>query len=243
MTTFFDNRWTKLLFSKTDEEKIVMSLTERQKKIINFIENWFSEYEYAPSVRDIQLGCQISSTSVVQYNLDKLKSLGMIKSDSEVSRSLTLLSNRNINKYNYLPTDNETVAVPMLGTIAAGSPFPLPEEDSWSDIAGKDFIDLPQSIVGRGDDIYALKIKGESMIDALISDGDTLIMQHTKTVLNGQMAAVKIKSENTTTLKHYYNQGKLTRLEPANSQIPPILLDSNDVEIIGRVMAIWRLLP
>ena len=80
------------------------------------------------------------------------------------------------------------------------------------------------------------------MIDALISDGDTLIMQHTKTVLNGQMAAVKIKSENTPTLKHYYNQGKLTRLEPANSQIPPILLDSADVEIIGRVMAIWRLL-
>ena len=69
----------------------MITLTERQKKIVSFIEQWFSDYDYAPSVRDIQIGCDISSTSVVQYNLDKLKSLGILKSHSEVSRSLRLI--------------------------------------------------------------------------------------------------------------------------------------------------------
>ena len=219
-----------------------MSLTERQKKIITFIENWFSEYEYAPSIRDIQLGCQISSTSVVQYNLDKLKSLGMIKSDSEVSRSLTLLSNRNISKYNYLPTDNETVAVPMLGTIAAGSPFPLPDEDSWSDIAGKDFIDLPQSIAGRGDEIYALKIKGESMIDACVVDGDLVLLEPITSPENGDMVAAWLTDRDEVTLKRFYLEGDMVRLQPANATMSPITVLADNVAVRGKVVGMIRTL-
>ena len=122
----------------------MIALTERQKKIVNFIEQWFSDYDYAPSVRDIQIGCDISSTSVVQYNLDKLKLLGILKSHSEVSRSLRLIQSDKKQLYPFHKDRNQTnelVAVPMLGTIAAGTPFPLPENETWSEIDNKEYID------------------------------------------------------------------------------------------------------
>ena len=106
----------------------------------------------------------------------------------------------------------------------------------------KEYIVLPQSIVGIGNDIYALKVKGKSMIDSLISDGDMVIMQHTKNVHNGQMAAVRFKKDNTTTLKHYFYQGQITRLEPANTQLKPIIIKSSEIEVVGKVKAIWRIL-
>ena len=130
----------------------------------------------------------------------------------------------------------------MLGTISAGEPFPLPEEESWSEIYSKEHIELPQSIVGNLNNIYALKVKGTSMIDALISDGDLIIMQHTKIINNGQMAAVRIIKDNTTTLKNYFQKNNNVRLEPANKDFNPIMLESKDVEIIGKVKAVWRML-
>ena len=221
-------------------------LSDRQKKIINFIEKWFLEYDYAPSVRDIQIGCEISSTSVVQYNLEKLKTIGILKNHSEVSRSLRLTQQKSdLSKYD---TNNlnlnaiENFSVPMLGTISDGEPFPLPEEESWSEIYSKEHIELPQSIVGNLNNIYALKVKGTSMIDALISDGDLIIMQHTKIINNGQMAAVRIIKDNTTTLKNYFQKNNNVRLEPANKDFNPIMLESKDVEIIGKVKAVWRML-
>ena len=221
-------------------------LSDRQKKIINFIEKWFLEYDYAPSVRDIQIGCEISSTSVVQYNLEKLKTIGILKNHSEVSRSLRLTQQKSdLSKYD---TNNlnlnaiENFSVPMLGTISAGEPFPLPEEESWSEIYSKEHIELPQSIAGNSSNIYALKVKGKSMIDALISDGDLIIMQHTKIINNGQMAAVRIIKDNTTTLKNYFQKNNNVRLEPANKDFNPIMLESKDVEIIGKVKAVWRML-
>ncbi|MBI63875.1 MAG: repressor LexA [Chloroflexi bacterium] len=221
-------------------------LSVRQKKIIDFIEKWFAEYDYAPSVRDIQIGCEISSTSVVQYNLEKLKKIGILKNHSEVSRSLRLTQhNSQLPKYgtnNLNHNITEIFSVPMLGTISAGEPFPLPDEESWSEIYSKEHIELPQSIAGNSSNIYALKVKGKSMIDALISDGDLVIMQHTKIVSNGQMAAVRIIKDNTTTLKNYFQKGNNVRLEPANKDFRPILLESKDVEIIGKVKAVWRML-
>lgn len=221
-------------------------LSDRQKKIINFIEKWFDEYDYAPSVRDIQIGCEISSTSVVQYNLEKLKTIGILKNHSEVSRSLRLTQQKSeLPKYdpNNLNLNSiENFSVPMLGTISAGAPFPLPDEESWSEIYSKEHIELPQSIVGDSNNIYALKVKGKSMIDALISDGDLVIMQHTKIISNGQMAAVRIIKDNTTTLKNYFQQDNNVRLEPANKDFKPIMLESKDVEIIGKVKAVWRIL-
>ncbi len=216
------------------------TLSERQQSILSFIEEFIEEHDYPPTVRDIQRGCDISSTSVVSYNLDRLKDSGALSRDSEVSRGLKLSGNKSGSSGG--PAGIDTVAVPLLGSIAAGSPFPMPENDTWSDLTGQELIDLPQAIVGPGDGLYALKVRGESMIDALISDGDLVIMEQTSTVRNGQMAAVRIKSDNTTTLKHYYAEGSRTRLEPANPQMKAMMFSSGDVEVLSRVVGVWRYL-
>ena len=219
----------------------MVKLSERQQMIMSFIENFIEEHDYPPTIRDIQNGCNISSTSVVAYNLDKLKDGGQLNRHSEVSRGLSLASaGSNSNKFK--STEIDSVAVPLLGTIAAGSPFPMPENDTWSDLSGSELIDLPQAIIGPGDNVYALKVRGESMIDALISDGDLVIMEQTSSVRNGQMAAVRIKSENTTTLKNFYSEGPRIRLEPANSQMNAMTFPSDDVEVLSKVVAVWRYL-
>jgi len=111
----------------------MVKLSERQQMIMSFIENFIDENDYPPTIRDIQNGCDISSTSVVAYNLDKLKEGGQLNRHSEVSRGLSLASvGPNSNKFK--PTEIDSVAVPLLGTIAAGSPFPMPENDTWSDL-------------------------------------------------------------------------------------------------------------
>jgi repressor LexA len=212
-------------------------LSETQILIMSFIEEFIEEHDYPPTIRDIQSGCDISSTSVVSYNLDRLKERGHLNRHSEVSRGLSLSGSRNSAPE---PVNTDTVAVPLLGTIAAGAPFPMPENDTWSDLSGSELIDLPQAITGTGDGVYALKVRGESMIDALISDGDLVIMEQASSVRNGQMAAVRIKSDNTTTLKHYYSEGPRTRLEPANSQMKAMTFNSADVEVLSRVVAVWR---
>jgi len=208
-------------------------LSEKQLTILSFIEEFIDENDYPPSIRDIQNGCDISSTSVVSYNLDRLKESGYLNRHSEVSRGLSL-------QRDSVEVEIDTVAVPLLGTIAAGAPFPMPENDTWSDLSGSELIDLPQAITGTGEGVYALKVRGESMIDALISDGDLVIMEQAASVRNGQMAAVRIKSDNTTTLKHFYSEGPRTRLEPANSQIAAMTFRSEDIEVLSRVVAVWR---
>jgi repressor LexA len=200
--------------------------------MLGFIEEFIDEHDYPPTVRDIQFGCEISSTSVVKYNLDRLSEGGYLNRDSEVSRGLAIPGGRTTKT-------PETVAVPLMGTIAAGSPFPLPQSDAWTD-TGLDQIDLPQAIVGRGDGVYALKVKGDSMIDALIGDGDLVIMESAQQVRNGQMAAVRLVSEDATTLKYFYPEGNRVRLQPANSQMEPIYADAANVEVMSRVLAVWR---
>ncbi len=211
--------------------------SEKQQQILSFIEAFIDEHDYPPTVRDIQFGCSLSSTSVVSYNLDRLKENGYLNRHSEVSRGLSLSNQREITSE---PISIDTVAVPLLGTIAAGSPFPMPENDTWYDLSGSELIDLPQAITGTGDGVYALKVRGESMIDALISDGDLVIMEQASSVRNGQMAAVRIKSDNSTTLKHFYSEGPRTRLEPANSHMEAMTFASTDIEVLSRVVAVWR---
>ncbi len=211
------------------------ALSDKQERILAFIEAFLDEHDYPPTVRDIQAGCDISSTSVVKYNLDRLAEGGYLNRDSEVSRGLAIPKTIGQSK----SSGPETVAVPLLGTIAAGSPFPLPQSDTWGD-ASLDQIDLPQSVIGTGDSVYALKVKGESMIDALIGDGDLVIMQSAQQVRQGEMAAVRLIKEDETTLKYFYPEGDKVRLQPANSQMEPIYASSDNVEVMSKVLAVWR---
>ncbi|MBR91999.1 MAG: repressor LexA [Dehalococcoidia bacterium] len=205
-------------------------ISERQEIILDFIQNFIEVNDYPPTIRDIQAGCNISSTSVVSYNLDKLKETGYLDRNSEVSRGLKLTKN------------NSDFGVPLLGTIAAGSPFPLPDNDTWSDLNGQEIIEIPHSMINSPDGVYALKVKGESMIDAFISDGDLVIMEQTSNVRNGQMAAVRIISDDSTTLKHVYSDGEFTKLEPANKQMKPMTFKSNNIQILSKVIGVWRYL-
>ena len=206
-------------------------ISERQQNMLGFIEEFLDDYGYPPTVRDIQTGCDISSTSVVDYNLKALIEKGYINRDAEVSRGLQLvqgIGNRS--------ETSDLVAVPLLGTIAAGNPFPLPAADSQ----GVETIDLPQSITGSGENIYALRVKGESMIDALIADGDLVVMEQTSSVENGQTAAVRLKLQDETTLKRFYREGQQVRLQPENSSMDPIICDATNVEVLSRLVAVWR---
>ena len=210
------------------------NLTERQQRILEFFEEFLDERSYPPTVRDIQRGCDISSTSVVSYNIEILKREGLIRKDDGVSRGLGLVAPRQQRNA------QETVAVPLVGSIAAGEPFPLPTAETWASAADLDTVDLPQPIAGRAEGLYALNVKGESMIDALIADGDLVIMQQTNSVPNGQMAAVRIAPDDETTLKRFYAEGPVVRLQPENSQMEPIILSADKVEVLSRVVAVWR---
>tara|TARA_B100000945_G_scaffold179778_1_gene144082 strand:+ start:4530 stop:5180 length:651 start_codon:yes stop_codon:yes gene_type:complete len=211
---------------------IMKPLSDKQKDILKFIEGYIDEYGYPPSIRDIQNNCDISSTSVVKYNLDRLQEKGLMNRDSEVSRSISLKTEHKTN----------TIKVPVLGTITAGQPFPLIDDSRWN-LDDQDMIDLPENFSHIEEKIFALKVNGYSMIDALIGDGDTIILEKSHNARNGEMVAAKINSENETTLKRIFKEGNKTRLQPENPLMEPMYFPSNDVSILGKVVAVWRYLP
>jgi repressor LexA len=207
-------------------------LSDKQKRIIGYIERFLSEKGYPPSIRDIQSGCKISSTSVVDYNLNILESRGYLRRHADVSRGIRLLSRE---------TAAETmVAVPVIGLIAAGEPIPVPTPDTWDVAAVSETMPVPREITGDLKGVYALRVKGLSMVDALIDDGDVVLMQHVNTVANGEMAAVWLKEEKEATLKKVYVESDSIRLQPANEQMRPIYAAPGNVEIQGRVIGVIR---
>ena len=195
---------------------------------MKFVQDFIEEKSYPPTVRDIQKGCGISSTAVVQHHLSVLEREGSIRREREISRGIMAPG-----------LGSGTVEVPLLGTIAAGSPIPVPTEETWASPA-LDTIRVPQDFTRGKDRVYALKVKGHSMIDALIDDGDTIVLEPVSTVEDGQMVAAWYRKENEATLKKFYMEKGRIRLQPANSQMNPIYVDPKDVEIQGRVVGVIR---
>ncbi len=210
----------------------VKKLSDRQKRIISFIDRFFNDRGYPPSIRDIQAGCKISSTSVVDYNLNILENRGYLERHADVSRGIRLL--------NRGPTSELQVTVPVIGMIAAGEPIPVPAPDTWDVASISETMAVPRELTLDKKDIYALKVKGTSMIDALINDGDIILMQHVNAVQNGDMAAVWLKEEKEATLKKVYAEPERIRLQPANEQMKPIYASPENVEIQGKVIAVIR---
>ena len=204
------------------------TLSARQSRIIDFLREFIEEKSYPPSIRDIQSGCNISSTSVVEYNLRILEREGHIRRDREVSRGIEL-SARN----------RGMVRVPVIGYIAAGEPIPVPSADTWS-LEALESLELTQDLTSGRDGVYALKVKGTSMIDALIGDGDLVLLEQAATAENGEMVAVWLKREKEATLKRFYLESGRIRLQPANEEMAPIYVNPDDVEIQGRVIGVVR---
>ena len=207
-------------------------LSDKQRRIISYINRFLSDKGYPPSIRDIQAGCGISSTSVVDYNLNILESKGHIRRHAEVSRGIKLLTKT---------SDSEPmIAVPVIGTIAAGEPIPVPGPDTWDIAAVSETMGVSPELTRGKEGVYALRVKGMSMVDALINDGDIVLMQQVNTVENGDMAAVWLRAEKEATLKKVYVEPDRVRLQPANSQMKPIYASPDNVEIQGRVIGVIR---
>jgi repressor LexA len=208
------------------------ALSSKQQKIIEFIHQFLVDNGYPPTVREIVGGCGISSTSVVNYNLNILGQAGYIRRHPEVSRGIELLT--------LSPALRYRLQVPIIGQIAAGKPIPVPTPDTWDVTASAETLEVTEDLTRGGEGVYALKVKGSSMVDALINDGDIILMQYVNVVENGEMAAVWLKAEKEVTLKKVYSEPGRIRLQPANSQMKPIYTEPDNIEIQGRVMAIIR---
>jgi repressor LexA len=222
----------------------MQGLSGRQRQVLEFIRSFIDEHGYPPTIRDIQKGCGISSTSVVDYNLNVLEKRGLLDRDGRVSRGLELVGEGrgSVTLPGSAGPRREMVAVPLVGSIAAGAPFPLPTTESWRGYDAQDVVDLPQTIAGSGEKLYALRVKGDSMIDALIADGDLVVMEQTDDAPNGATVAVRITPDDETTLKKIYRVGTTVRLEPANPLMQPITIPAKRVHVLSRLVAVWRYL-
>lgn len=206
-------------------------LSRRQRAILEFIERFLVENDYPPTIRDIQRELGISSTSVVDYNLKVLEARKLIRRNRNISRGIELIgrtgSRRNI------------VTIPVIGQIAAGEPIPVPGDLEGSDAA--ETIELSADLVpdgGRG--LFALRVKGHSMVDALINDGDIVLLRQQDTCENGETVAVWLKDQKETTLKKLYHEGDRIRLQPANLTMEPIYTSPENVEIQGKLVTVVR---
>lgn len=206
-------------------------LSRRQQAILDFIADFLDENDYPPTIRDIQHELGISSTSVVDYNLKVLEERNHIRRNRNISRGIELVGRTN-NRRN-------VVAIPVVGQIAAGLPIPVPGDLEGSDLA--ETIELSSDVVrGRGDDVFALRVKGHSMVDALINDGDIVVLRHQETCENGETVAVWLRDQKETTLKRFYLEGDRVRLQPANVTMEPIYTDAANVEIQGKLVSVVR---
>jgi len=203
--------------------------SDTRQRILNFIRKFSDERVYSPTVRDIARGCNISTPSVVQYHLNMLEQEGHIRRDPKVFRSIQLVGRRR----------EGLSRVPLLGTIAAGKPIPVPTPDSWTTVPEKT-LQLTEEVTQGKKDVYALKVKGNSMIDAFVDDGDVVLIQQTAKVENGEMAAVWLKLEQEVTLKKVYHEAGRIRLQPANKEMKPMYYKPDDVEIQGKVIGVLR---
>ncbi|HTX92351.1 MAG TPA: transcriptional repressor LexA [Anaerolineales bacterium] len=208
-------------------------LTVRHQKILEYLDDRLSK-GYPPSIREIGEATDISSTSVVTYYLKQLEEWGYIERDAKFSRALRLSG----------ATGRNLVKIPILGPIAAGSPIQVPAPGETYIGEELDGVDVARSLLPLGEkgiDLFALKVQGESMIDAMVNDGDIVIMKRTEQASNGEMVAVWLPARDETTLKYFYKEKDRYRLQPANPTMGPIFVNKDEpLEIKGKVVMVIR---
>lgn len=207
------------------------SLTRRQQSILEFIEAFSDDHSYPPTIREIQEGLSISSTSVVDYNLKVLEQHDAIRRNRNISRGIELV--------NRPEQRRGVINIPIIGQIAAGEPIPVP--DDLSSQAYPEAIELGGDVLGPNTrNLFALRVKGHSMVDALINDGDVVVLRAQQVCENGDTVAVWLRDEGETTLKRFYHEGQQVRLQPSNVTMEPIYTDAANVEIQGKLVTVVR---
>ena len=199
-----------------------MHLTRRQKEILDFLARHIEKKGYAPTIEEIGEHFGLSSLATVHKHLTNLQDKGLIKRACNRSRALELV-----------PTEVSVRAVelPLLGRVAAGTPIQA--------VQSTETIFVPEDMVGRRD-TYVLQVKGDSMIDEQIRDGDYVIVEDRKSARDGEMVIALLEGENVTLKKLYREGGGKVRLQPANASMKPLFVDQDDLRIQGVVIGVLR---
>ncbi|HEX7091458.1 MAG TPA: transcriptional repressor LexA [Longimicrobiales bacterium] len=200
-----------------------MPLTKRQKEILDFLRDYLEEHGYAPSYEEIAQHFAYGSLATVHEHLENLQRKGYIRKSYNESRSIELV-----------PTGTRIGAVelPLLGVVAAGLPIEAIED--------RETIAVPEELLGRGGQNYVLRVKGDSMIDEQIRDGDYVIVNARQTAENGDMVVALVHGDSATVKKFYREPDGRVRLQPANPAMPPLYFDAADVRIQGVVVGVIR---
>ncbi len=215
-----------------------LKLSEKQRNILRFIEVHIDTHGFPPTIRQIGEATGINSTSVVNYNLNKLVTAGYLERSARSSRGLRLVKNSKKGVIQPVLSSMQVVRVPMAGQIVAG--LPLPSFTDTQDVG--DAVEVAPMLL-RGVDaseVFALRVKGDSMIDAMISDGDIVIFRKQAFANNGDMVAVWLDERSETTLKYFYNEGEKVRLQPAHPTMDAIYVSAAHCQIQGRVLSVIR---
>lgn len=216
-------------------------LSKRQQNILKFMDSYLTANGYPPTIREIGEACDIASTSVVNYNLNKLVTAGYLERSDKVSRGLRLIADiPGVASRKKLNGQAKVIKIPVAGKIAAGQPIALPDTTGhYTD--DDDMIDVSTLLNGYDEsEVFALRVQGDSMINDLIQDGDIVILRRQQTCNNGDMVAAWLPDNNETTLKRFYNEGTIIRLQPAHPTMQPIFVHPQNCEIKGRVLSVIR---
>ena len=205
-----------------------MKIYTTRWRVVEFIRNFVEQKGYAPTIEEIRKGLDISSKSVVEYHLKALEREGVITRDADVARSIDVSG-----------VGKRAREVPLLGTIAAGQPIPVPTEETWHMIA-QETVDVPADMLPRNIQAFALRVKGTSMIDAFVDDGDIVVLEATRAAEDGEMVAAWLTERQEATLKKLYREPGCIRLQPANRRMRPIYVDPDQIEVQGRIIGVLR---
>lgn len=217
-------------------------LSERHIRVLEFLTRYQNENGRPPSIREIGDAAKISSTSVVNYYLEQLETMGYIERDERVSRGLRLTGKVN----EVVQVLHDLLRVPVLGRIVASEPAPVPASD-FGYYDAETSVEIATSLLPapeKNKQLFALEVQGNSMIDAMVNDGDYVIMKpvaNNAEVRNGDMVAVWLPSRDETTLKYFYKEKEGYRLQPANPSMAPIMINKEEpLEIKGKVVMVIR---
>jgi repressor LexA len=202
-----------------------MALTRRQRQVYDFIASFVQSHGYSPSFEEIGGGMGLSSLATVHKHITNLEKKGLLKRDYNRSRSIDVLAPKGRMKQ----TMAAPLALPLLGRIAAGQPIEAienPETISLGDFTGSK-------------DVFVLQVRGDSMQDEAILDGDYVLVEKTQTAHNGEIVVALVSGADAT-LKRIYREGDRTRLQPSNAAMQPIMVPANQVQVQGRVIGVLR---
>ena len=200
-------------------------LTEKQKQMLDTLKKFIAKNGYPPTVRELGSALDLSSPATTHFHLSKLESKGYITKGKGKNRTLELLVPNE-----YLESNDSVVDVALIGTITAGSPIEAIENPD-------EYFSVPVNLIPKKKEIFALNVKGTSMINKGIRDGDIVLIEKKKTANNGEIVAA-MTGENEVTLKTFYKEQNHIRLQPENDTMAPIILDN--VTVLGKAVGLYR---